>query len=331
MKKILCFMIVVVFVLAGCGTSGKESEKEEKSNEKSSSKTQATSKMKTFKIGQIVDADGVDVKVTKIEYVNDFDEYSAPENGKALKVHLKFKNNNEDQVLMDSTDFTMKVDNENYEQWFGTDDIHDGFSHQLNKGNTGSGYITYDVPDSEQYTLEMEASPKFDNVKAKWQIKKSDIKNEENSDSNQTNVSNEQSTNDDSVNEDVEESEEEASVEEESSDEITFTAEEYNDLVDEYNSLTDGEKMDHVNRDVIEIEYTQLEDRISALYDEQAEEDEKEYEEEMKQLEEEEKAEEERMEAEDKAFEEEMKREEAEYEAEMEKIDKELEEDLSEE
>ncbi|PTH58818.1 DUF4352 domain-containing protein, partial [Staphylococcus arlettae] len=132
MKKILCFMIVVVFVLAGCGTSGQESEKEEKSNEKSSSKTQATSKMKTFKIGQIVDADGVDVKVTKIEYVNDFDEYSAPENGKALKVHLKFKNNNEDQVLMDSTDFTMKVDNENYEQWFGTDDIHDGFSHQLN-------------------------------------------------------------------------------------------------------------------------------------------------------------------------------------------------------
>ena len=331
MKKILCFMIVVVFVLAGCGTSGQESEKEEKSNEKSSSKAQATSKMKTFKIGQIVDADGVDVKVTKIEYVNDFDEYSAPENGKALKVHLKFKNNTEDQVLMDSTDFTMKVDNENYEQWFGTDDIHDGFSHQLNKGNTGSGYITYDVPDSEQYTLEMEASPKFDNVKAKWQIKKSDIKNEENSDSNQTNVSNEQSTNDDSVNEDVEESEEEASVEEESSDEITFTAEEYNDLVDEYNSLTDGEKMDHVNRDVIEIEYTQLEDRISALYDEQAEEDEKEYEEEMKQLEEEEKAEEERMEAEDKAFEEEMKREEAEYEAEMEKIDKELEEDLSEE
>lgn len=324
-------MIVVVFVLAGCGTSGQESEKEEKSNEKSSSKAQATSKMKTFKIGQIVDTDGVDVKVTKIEYVNDFDEYSAPENGKALKVHLKFKNNNEDQVLMDSTDFTMKVDNENYEQWFGTDDIHDGFSHQLNKGNTGSGYITYDVPDSEQYTLEMEASPKFDNVKAKWQIKKSDIKNEENSDSNQTNVSNEQSTNDDSVNEDVEESEEEASVEEESSDEITFTAEEYNDLVDEYNSLTDGEKMDHVNRDVIEIEYTQLEDRISALYDEQAEEDEKEYEEEMKQLEEEEKAEEERMEAEDKAFEEEMKREEAEYEAEMEKIDKELEEDLSEE
>ena len=30
-----------------------------------------------------------------------------------LKVHLKFKNNNEDQVLMDSTDFTMKADNEN--------------------------------------------------------------------------------------------------------------------------------------------------------------------------------------------------------------------------
>lgn len=326
-------MIVVVFVLAGCGMGDQESEKENKSDEKSSNKAKATNKMKTFKIGQIVDADGVDVKVTKVEYVNDFDEYNAPENGKALKVHLKFKNNNEDQVLMDSTDFSMKVDNENYEQWFGTDDVHDGFSHQLNKGNTGSGYITYDVPDSEQYTLEMEAAPKFDNVKAKWQIKKSDIKNEEGeegSDNNQNNTSNEYSTNDNSENEDIEE-EETTSDDEESSDEITFTAEEYNDLVDEYNSLTDGEKMGHVSRDVIEIEYTQLEDRILALYDEQAQEDEEEYEEEMKQLEEEEKAEEERMKAEDKAFEEEMKREEAEYDAEMEKLDKELEEDLSEE
>src|SRR5699024_11779935 len=86
------------------------------------------------------------------------DEYSAPENGKVIKVYLKFKNNNEDQVLVDSTDFSMKMDNENYQEWFGNDDTNAGFSHQLNKGNTGSGYITYDVPEGDEYALEMDRS-----------------------------------------------------------------------------------------------------------------------------------------------------------------------------
>lgn len=168
MKRLLFFVIMVMFVLAGCGTENDEA----KSADKDSDKSKATSKMKKFKIGQAVDADGVQVKLTKIEYVNDYDEYSAPENGKVIKVYLKFKNNNEDQVLMDSSDFSMKVNNENYQEWFGNDDTNAGFSHQLNKGNTGSGYITYDVPDSDNYTLEMDATPKFNNVKAKWEIKK---------------------------------------------------------------------------------------------------------------------------------------------------------------
>ena len=61
----------------------------------------------------------------------------------------------------------------------------------------------------------------------------------------------------------------------------------YNDLVDEYNSLTDGEKMDHVDHDVLEIEYTQLEDRIEALYDKQIEEEDKALAEELQREEEE--------------------------------------------
>ena len=47
--------------------------------------------MKNFKIGQVVDADGVDVKLAKVEYVNNYDEYSEPENGRVIKVYLKFK------------------------------------------------------------------------------------------------------------------------------------------------------------------------------------------------------------------------------------------------
>ena len=41
----------------------------------------------------------------------------------------------------------------------------------------------------------------------------------------------------------------------------------YNALVDEYNSLTDGEKMNHVSKGVLEIEYDQLEARVEALYE----------------------------------------------------------------
>ena len=62
----------------------------------------------------------------------------------------------------------------------------------------------------------------------------------------------------------------EESTTSEKSDESTeddsgYSAEAYNDLVDEYNSLTDGEKMNHVDEDVLDIEYEQLDDRVTAL------------------------------------------------------------------
>ncbi|MDG0860340.1 hypothetical protein [Staphylococcus equorum] len=69
------------------------------------------------------------------------------------------------------------------------------------------------------------------------------------------------------VEEDIDSVEE--GTEEETSDEEYDTggwsAESYNELVDEYNSLTDGEKMDHVDDDVLDIEYEQLEERVAKL------------------------------------------------------------------
>ncbi|MDT3959908.1 DUF4352 domain-containing protein [Staphylococcus kloosii] len=308
MKKILFMIVSVLFLLVACSTG--DADTDSKDDKKKSDKLKASNKMKTFKIGQVIDADGVDIKLDKVEYVTNYDEYSAPENGKAVKVYLKFKNNNDDQVLMDSSDFTMKVNNENYEQWYGNEDVHDGFTHQLNKGNTASGYITYDVPDSNTYTLEMDASPKFANVKAKWEIKKSDIKGASNSNHSTNENSNDDVTTTNSTVDNEEESDSD-------SDEITYTAEEYNDLVDEYNGLTDGEKMDHVTREVTEIEYTQLEDRIEKLYDQQADEADKEYQKEMDELDKQEKADEEQQAKEDKEFEELQKKEEEEYQKEL--------------
>ncbi|OMP95475.1 hypothetical protein BWO36_01415 [Staphylococcus haemolyticus] len=219
--------------------------------------------MKKFKIGQVVDDDGVDIKVVKVEFVDNHDEYSAPVNGKALRVYIKFRNNNDDQVLMDNTDFSMKVNNENYEEWYGSEDMHEGFSHQLNQHNTASGYITYDVPDSDHYTLELDTVPNFNKVRAQWIINKSEIKN--------LNVTKDTSASSTTDVEDESDTTSSSKKENDDSDQaglgVTYPAYMYNALVDEYNSLTDGEKMNHVSKDVLEIEYNQLEDRVEALYE----------------------------------------------------------------
>ncbi|WP_238347229.1 DUF4352 domain-containing protein [Staphylococcus shinii] len=259
MKKLLFFAVLIICILAGCNTESKDT----KSDRKEDNKSKATNTMKNFKIGQVVDADGVDVKLAKVEYVNNYDEYSEPQNGRVIKVYLKFKNNNKDQVLVDSTDFSMKVKGENYQEWYGDSEEYSGFSHQLNKGNTGSGFITYDVPESDTYTLEMDATPNFENVKAKWEIKKDDIKEISNQ-SNNNSVS--ESSNKENLSDTEADEEANAEIEENESDEITYPAEMYNTLVDEYNELTDGEKMDHVENEVLEIEYDQLEARVEELY-----------------------------------------------------------------
>ncbi|MDG0843789.1 DUF4352 domain-containing protein [Staphylococcus equorum] len=328
MKKLLFLALIALLVLAACGTENDKVKSKDKESDKTeeNSNAKATGKMKNFKIGQVVHADGVDIKLTKVEYVNEYDEYSAPENGRVVKVHLKFKNNNNDQVLVDSADFSMKMNNENYQEWFGNDDTNAGFSHQLNKGNTGSGYITYDVPEGNEYALEMDAHPKFENIKARWKIKKEDIKEATGQSENQTseNIVTETEPESESAPEetDGESTEEDEDTE---SEEMTYPAEMYNSLVDEYNELTDGEKMNHVEDDVLEIEYDQLEARVDELYNKQMELEDQEYEEQMKQ---DEKEFDEEMKRQDEAYEQEMKEQDEAYEKEMEEIDKAYEEDM---
>ena len=305
MKKLLFFAVLIICILAGCNTEGKET----KSDRKEDNKSKATNTMKNFKIGQVVDADGVDVKLAKVEYVNNYDEYSEPENGRVIKVYLK--NNNDDQVLVDSTDFSMKVNGENYQEWYGESEGDSGFSHQLNKGNTGSGMITYDVPENDTYTLEMDATPNFENIKAKWNIKKEDIKEASNQ---QTSNSVSASNDNESTSETADAEKTDTEKEDDESDEITYPAEMYNTLVDEYNELTDGEKMDHVDHEVLEIEYDQLEARVDELYNKKMEEEDQAFEEEMKKQ--------------DEAYEKEMDEIDKEYEEEMDEIDKEYEEDM---
>lgn len=267
MKRLFFICIMFLFLLVGCSLGENNQDSDE--NSEKNSKAKATDKMKSFKMGQVVEADGVDIKVVKAEFINSYDEFNAPENGKALRVYMKFKNNNDDQVLVDNTDFGMKVNNENYEEWYGSDDMHEGFSHQLNQNNTASGYITYDVPDSDNYTLELDAIPNFNKVRAKWVINKSNISNSD--DNNNTSGNSSASEENTSTNDSDDSTTDDNSTDTEEDEGITYPASMYNDLVDEYNSLTDGEKMNHVSKDVLEIEYDQLEARVEALYEKEEE------------------------------------------------------------
>ncbi|MCI2803952.1 DUF4352 domain-containing protein [Staphylococcus pettenkoferi] len=134
----------------------------------------SSSKTKDLKVGDTVKKDGVEATVTKAEFVTPDSEDVQPDNDKVLRIHYHFKNNNDDQVLFNDTDFTVNVNGDNQHEYYGGDGS-SGFTHQLNKDKTGNGYVDYDVKDSDKYVVEMEATPSIDKIKANWNIKSSDI------------------------------------------------------------------------------------------------------------------------------------------------------------
>lgn len=79
-------------------------------------------------------------------------------------------------------------------------------------------------------------------------------------------VDNEQQSSEDNTSNEQQESKsnDEQSTEE---NDYPYTAQQYNELVDEYNALTDGEEMDYVDRGVTTTEYNQLQARINKEYE----------------------------------------------------------------
>ncbi|WP_210133628.1 DUF4352 domain-containing protein [Staphylococcus sp. GDY8P131P] len=179
---IILFVVGLICFIGGVASTPTESESEDykvekgsSDNSNDSSKKDEDSKKKTLDLGDKLTVGGVDVTVSNAEFVEPDNEYADVENGKILKVSYKFKNNSDEQVLVDDTDFNLTINNETQDNFYGMDDSNDGFSHQLNKGNTGSGYVYYDVPDADEYKAEMDFMPEFETYKADWIIKNSDI------------------------------------------------------------------------------------------------------------------------------------------------------------
>lgn len=171
----LLLLIGIVVLFTACtGSVVNEVDKDIKKTEKK----QDDVAKKKYKLGDTVDAGGVKVKITNIEFVQPDNDTISPENGKILKITSEAKNETDEQVLYSDSDINVSVNGKNYGAYSGmVEDSNSGFTEQINNGNTAGGYQYYDVPEADEYVIELDYMPSFTSYKAKYYIKSSDIKN----------------------------------------------------------------------------------------------------------------------------------------------------------
>ncbi|MGF2098476.1 hypothetical protein ACQUFT_13430 [Mammaliicoccus lentus] len=135
--------------------------------------------LKGLELGDKIRVNGLEITVVKAEFVQPEDQYYYPENGKVLKVYYKFKNVDKKQILVDNSAFDLTIDGESQNQFFGMNENTPGFQHRLKKGDTENSYLYYDVPEADNYKVEMNFKPEDKTYKADWNIKNSEVKETE--------------------------------------------------------------------------------------------------------------------------------------------------------
>ncbi|MCJ1763995.1 hypothetical protein [Mammaliicoccus sciuri] len=132
--------------------------------------------LKNIKLGDKIIVDGLEVTVTKAEVVQPDDGYSYSQNGKILKVTYKFKNLEKDKKLIDNSNFQLTIGGAVQPQFNGMKDNKGGFQHQLDKDNSKSSYLYYDVADADKYDVKMNYETSKKTYNANWRINDKDIK-----------------------------------------------------------------------------------------------------------------------------------------------------------
>ncbi|MEB7049731.1 DUF4352 domain-containing protein [Mammaliicoccus sciuri] len=132
--------------------------------------------LKNIKLGDKIIVDGLEVTVTKAEVVQPDDGYSYSQNGKILKINYKFKNLEKGKKLIDNSNFQLTIDDEVQPQFNGMKDNKGGFQHQLDKGESKTSYLYYDVAESDKYEVKMNYETSKKTYHANWRINDKDIK-----------------------------------------------------------------------------------------------------------------------------------------------------------
>lgn len=153
-KRVWFWIVAVIVVFLAIGMFGGGSEEEPKAKDEATSESSSTSsskkeETKVFKVGQMIEYNGIDMKVEEVKYINpESQEYSGigkDEQFIAAKVMIK-NSSNDEATDYNSYDFKLNADG-NVTEWdeIGLDD--DNITNNtldsgsLNKGAKVSGWL----------------------------------------------------------------------------------------------------------------------------------------------------------------------------------------------
>ncbi|PGM50852.1 DUF4352 domain-containing protein [Bacillus thuringiensis] len=170
MKKFLFGIlaaIALVVIIGACSDSSVEKVEKVDGGKTTETKKEDKKEDKVYNVGNTVKIGGVEYTIATAEYITP-DQYSQPENGKVLKIHVKAINNGDNQELVYSGNFNLYDTNgSQMKEFYGAGSPLSG---DLNKGKSIEGDIFFDVKEAPQYELILKPNP-YDKTEAKFNIK----------------------------------------------------------------------------------------------------------------------------------------------------------------
>ncbi|MBE7117301.1 DUF4352 domain-containing protein [Bacillus paranthracis] len=170
MKKFLYGIIaaiVLVVIIGACSDSSVEKVEKVDGGKTTETKKEEKQADKVYNVGDTVKIAGVEYTIASAEYITT-NEYSQPENGKVLKIHVKAINNGDNQTMVYSGNFNLyNTDGSQQKEFFGAGSPISG---DVNKGKSIEGDIFFDVAEAPQYELILKPNP-YDKTEAKFNIK----------------------------------------------------------------------------------------------------------------------------------------------------------------
>jgi len=147
------FWVIIVLIIGCIGAAaGSRSKDPQKVGESGgSSEQQADNANKTFKVGDVIVVDGMEVSVTSVQR-NWTGEYSKPDDGKEyVKVNVQITNKSEDKESYNALSWKMEDSNGAIDGCeFVIDNEDDLNSGELAKGGTKKGSLIFEVPKDDK-------------------------------------------------------------------------------------------------------------------------------------------------------------------------------------
>lgn len=173
MKKFA--IILGSFLLAGslvaCGEASVE-KAEPADAEESTGSDEEEAKTETFKVGDTVKFDDLEITLTNVREAKD--ELMNPENDKFLSVELDIKNKADKSANISSLMQMNLMDADGYKMDIALVDGKGQLDGEIGPGRSMKGEVSYDVGDSDYYEFIFEDP--FTNGQAIWKIDNEDVK-----------------------------------------------------------------------------------------------------------------------------------------------------------